>query len=154
MKYVVSRYLALMDSQRETVFAALDRINDAQLWQTPAPKEWSVGEILDHNYMLMASLYSAVQWLWRLNGWYGRLRRNRPFQAEIEDLYRIPKFPHWVGFLWTPRYNSRKPVSLAGLKSETEAMHAKVRRFYENKPEDILGNLYLYDQCLAGAISL
>ena len=145
MKDVVAQYLYLMDAQRESVFAALDGINDAQLWQRPAPKAWGIGEILDHNYLLTASFYPVVQWLWRLGNWYGRLWRNRPYQTEVEDLYRSPKFPQWVGFLWTPRYNRRKPVSMDVLKSETEMMHTKVRRFYESKAEDILGNLYLYD---------
>ena len=145
MKGVISHYLNLLDAQREAAFTALDGITDIQLWQRPALKEWSIGEILNHNYLLFASIYPAVQMLWNLSGWYARLRRNRPYQTEIEDLYRSPKFPHWVGFLWTPRYGPRKPVSLEALRSETEAMHAKVRRLYEHKPEDRLGNLYLYD---------
>ncbi len=134
-----------MDSQREASFAALKGITDSQLWQRPASKEWSIGEILDHNYLLFASFLPIVQWTWKLNGWYGRLRRNRPYKTEIEDLYRDPKFPQWVGFLWTPRYSTRKPVSLEMLKSEIRDLHAKIREFYEGKDEDILGNLYLYD---------
>jgi hypothetical protein len=123
MEYVVSKYFALMDSQREAAFAVLNGINDIQLWQRPEPKEWSIGEILDHNYLLTASIYPVVQWIWKLNAWYGCLRWNRPYQTEIEDLYRSPKFPNRVGFLWTPRYNTRKPVSLEVLHSETQTMH-------------------------------
>jgi hypothetical protein len=94
---------------------------------------------------LSASTLPAVRWVWSLNGWYGRLRRNRPYKTEIEDLYRSPKFPQWVGFLWTPRYNTRKPVSFEKLKSELRTLQANVRRFYERKDEGVLGNLYLYD---------
>lgn len=72
MSEVVSRYLQLMDSQRESAFTALDGLTDPQLWQRPAPKEWSIGEILDHNYLLTASMLPAVQWMWKLNGWYGQ----------------------------------------------------------------------------------
>lgn len=145
MDAVVSRYLALMDSQRESAFTALDGLTDSQLWQRPAPKEWSIGEILDHNYLLFASTYPAVQWIWNLNSWYGRLRRKRLYKTEIEDLYRSPKFPQWVGFLWTPRYNTRKPVSFDQLKVELRTLHTNVRKFYEGKDEAVLGNLYLYD---------
>lgn len=141
----VSSYLALLDSQRESVFTALDGITDEQLWQRPSPKEWSIGEILDHNYLLFASFHPVVQRIWDWLGWYGRLRRNRPYVTEIEDLYRSPKFPQWVGFMWTPRYNDRKPVSLEMLKKEMRDLHANVRAFYEGKEEDVLGNLYLYD---------
>lgn len=142
---VVDQYLKLLDAQRESAFAVLDGLTDSQLWQRPAPKEWSIGEILDHNYLLFASTYPAVQWIWNLNSWYGRLRRKRPYKTEIEDLYRSPKFPQWVGFLWTPRYNTRKPVSFDQLKVELRTLHTNVRKFYEDKDEAVLGNLYLYD---------
>jgi hypothetical protein len=145
MALIVSQYLNLLDSQREAAFAALKGITDSQLWQRPAPKEWSIGEILDHNYLLFASFLPVVQWMWKLVGWYGRLRRHRPYKTEIEDLYRNPKFPHWVGFLWTPRANKRKPASLETLKAQTKSHHAKIREFYEGKDENVLGNLYLYD---------
>jgi hypothetical protein len=50
-----------------------------------------------------------------------------------------------VGFLWTPRYNTRKPVSFDQLKVELRTLHTNVRKFYEGKDEAVLGNLYLYD---------
>jgi hypothetical protein len=83
--------------------------------------------------------------VWNLNGWYGRLRRNRPYEVEIENLYRSSRFPQWVGFLWTPRYNTRKPVPFEKLQTELRTLHRSVREFYEGRDEDLLGNLYLYD---------
>ena len=142
---VVASYLDLMDSQRESALTVLDGLTDSQLWERPAPKEWSIGEILDHNYLLFASTYPIVKWIWNLNSWYGHLRRERSYQTHIEDLYRSPKFPQWVGFMWTPRYNTRKPVSLEALKTELRNLHSNVRQFYEGKDENVLGNLYLYD---------
>jgi hypothetical protein len=134
-----------MDNQREAAFSALDGITDSQLWQMPAPKEWSLGEILDHNYLLMASFYPIVQRIWTWFGWYARLRRNRPYQSGIGDVYHNPKFPQWVGFLWTPRYSTRKPIPLESLKSELRGLHGQTRAFYEGKDEDMLGNIHLYD---------
>ena len=145
MNKPVYQYLELLDSQRESTFAVLEGLTDSQLWQRPAPKEWSIGEILDHNYLLIASFYPLLQWIWRLGGWYGRLRRDRSYKTGIEDLYRDPKFPQWVGFLWTPRHNKRKPVPFEQLKSRLRSLHAEIRRFYEGKDEEVLGNLYLYD---------
>ncbi|MBK8780892.1 MAG: DinB family protein [Anaerolineales bacterium] len=142
---ILSEYLDLMDSQREAAFIILGGLMDSQLWEKPAPGEWSIGEILDHNYLLMASSYPAVNWIWKSLRWYGRLKRHRPYMTTIEDLYRSPKFPQWVGFLWTPRFNPRKPVSLEKLKSEIRELHANIRAFYEDKDEDVLGNLYLFD---------
>lgn len=145
MGTITAQYLDLLDSQREAVFATLEGITDEQLWQRPSPNEWSIGEILDHNYLVFASFYPAVRWMWKYAGWYGRLRRSRPYATEVEDLYRDPKFPQWVGFIWTPRHNRRKPVSFVQLKSELQTLHSNVRRFYEGKDEDVLGNLHLYD---------
>jgi len=141
----VPAILDLMDCQRLAAFSALEGLSDSQLWQRPAPKEWSIGEILDHTYLLISSLLPVVQWIWKWNGWYGRLQRKRPYATQVEDAYRAPRFPQWVGFLWTPRFNTRKPVSLSALEAETMEIHARVRAFYENKDEAVLGNLYLFD---------
>jgi len=145
MKDITTEYLDLMDSQRESTFVSLCELTDAQLWQRPAPKEWSIGEILDHNNRLYDTFYPLVKNMWRWFRWYGEKKRERPYQVEVEDIYRRPSFPHWVGFLWPPRYTPKKPVSLSVLKTETVALHAKIRAFYEGKKQDILGNLYLYD---------
>ena len=83
--------------------------------------------------------------MWKWVGWYGHFRHNRPYTTEIEDLYRDPRFPHWVGFLWTPRHNTRKPVSLEVLEAKTRELHKKIHKFYEDKNQDVLGNIYLYD---------
>lgn len=101
MSNVLSSYFALLDAQRESALSALAGLTEAQLWRRPAPKEWSIGEILDHNYLLFASIYPIVKWTWKLNGWYGRLQRRRPYRTEIDDLYRSPMFPQWVGFMYT-----------------------------------------------------
>jgi hypothetical protein len=153
MSEIIKTYLDLMDSQREAVLSILDGLTDEQLWQRPAPKEWSIGEILDHNYLLVQSSYPAVKWIWTLGAWYGRLRSNRAYATKIEDVYRNPKFPQWVGFLWTPRFNTRKPIPLEQLKAELRELHIRIRQFYEGKDEDILGNLYLFDP-LFGWINL
>ncbi|MCK6582549.1 MAG: DinB family protein [Anaerolineales bacterium] len=145
MNLVVSEYLDLMDRQREAILISLGGLTDTQLWHRPAPKEWSIGEILDHAYLLTSSFYPVVRFLWSSLGWFGRLRRKRPYDTGIEDLYRSSKFPQWVGFMWTPRYNTRKPVPFDALNKELRDLHANVRAFYEGKDEDVLGNLYLYD---------
>ena len=90
---VVIAYLGLLDSQREAAFSALEGLNDAQVWQRPAPKEWSVGEILDHNYLLIARSYPLVRAAWSLLRWYGERKRTCPYLTEIPDLYRDGKFP-------------------------------------------------------------
>lgn len=145
MNIPVIQHLDTMDMQRKSAFTALNDLTDAQLWQRPAPKEWSIGEILDHNMRLYDTFYPLVQGIWKWLRWYGERKRTRAYSTEIADIYRSPGFPHWVGFLWPPKHTPARPVPLSVLKSETEAMHAKVRAFYADKDPDLLGNLYLYD---------
>jgi len=141
----VSTYLDLLDSQREAAFTALAGLSEDQIWQRPAPLEWCIGEILDHNHKLIGSTLPYVRFAWRFFGWLGKIRRDRPYKTEIPDLYRDGKFPMWVGFLWTPRYKPSNPVPLSQLKKELRDLHALVREFYSGKDEALLGNIFLYD---------
>jgi hypothetical protein len=142
---VIAGYLDLMDSQRQTTFAALSGVSDSQIWRRPARKEWCIGEILDHNNRLYDTFYPMVKSLWTWFRWYGNWKRARPYPTEIQDVYRSPGFPHWVGFMWPPKHTPAKPVPLDVLKLETEALHGRVREFYTGKDPDVLGNLYLFD---------
>jgi hypothetical protein len=142
---VVSTYLDLLDRQRETAFAALEGLTDDQLWKRPKPKERSVGEILNHTYLLLASTMPYVRLAWRCLRWFAVLRRSRPCRTDLPDLYRDGKFPMWVGFLWTPRYSSGKPVPLDQLETELRDLHAEARAFYSGKDESLLGHVYLFD---------
>ena len=142
---IVSGYLNLLDAQREAAFAACEGLSFAQIWQRPAPGEWSIGEILNHNYLLIASSYPLVKFAWNTLEWYGRNRRKRPYATDIDDVYRRKTFPMWVGFMWTPRHNPRKPVPFEQLRTENRKLHVDIRTFYTGKDEDVLGNIYLYD---------
>ena len=54
-------YLDLLDSQREAALAAVSGLAEEKLWQHPAPRERSIGEILNHNYLLIASTMPYVR---------------------------------------------------------------------------------------------
>jgi len=66
MTDIVQQYLNLLDSQRESAFTALDGVTEGQIWQRPAPREWCLGEILDHNYLLIASTFPYVKTAWKV----------------------------------------------------------------------------------------
>jgi DinB superfamily len=153
MPDIVQQYLDLLDSQREAAFATLDKLTEEQIWQRPAPKEWCLGEILDHNYLLIGSTFPYVKAAWRLQKRRAERRRARPYDIYIEDPYRKRSFPMWVGFLWKPRFTPRHPVELEKLKSENRDLHAAVRAFYSDKEPALLGNVFVYDP-LFGSINL
>jgi hypothetical protein len=149
----VPGYLDLLDAQREAVLASLDGLSEDQIWQRPAPKEWCIGEILSHTVRLFDSVLPGLRIMWTLCGWYGRLRRHRPYSVEIDNVYKRPGFPMWAGFLWKPRHNPRKPIPLAELKANVQAAHSRVRAFYTGKDEDVLGNIRVYDPAI-GVVNL
>jgi hypothetical protein len=147
MNQVIPTYLDLLDSQRETALAAVAGLTPAQLWQRPAPNEWSIGEILNHNHRLITSTMPLVKWSWRWLHKRGERRRHVPYQTTTVDPYDA-QFPMWLGFLWKPRYTPRNPVPLAQLATELRDLHQQVRDFYTGKDEDVLGNVFLYDPLL------
>jgi DinB superfamily len=153
MPDIVQQYLDLLDSQREAAFAALEGLTEAQIWQRPAPKEWCLGEILDHNYLLIGSTFPYVKVAWKLQKHRAERRRVQPYDIYIEDPYRKSSFPMWVGFLWKPRYTPKHPVPLEKLKAENRDLHTAVRLFYSDKDPALLGNIFVYDP-LFGSINL
>jgi len=142
---VIPTYLDLLDSQREAVFAELVGLTPEQIWQRPVPKAWCIGEILNHAYLLNASAFPYVKFAWRTLRGYGERRRNRPYRNAMPDRYRDGKFPMWTGFLWTPRYNPRRTVSLDVLQQDLCTLHRAIREFYIGKDEDVLGHISIYD---------
>lgn len=153
MTTIVEETLDLLDSQREAAYAALEGLSEAQIWQRPAAKEWCLGEILDHNFLLIGSTLPYVRFAWGMQRRRAEKRRHLPFQTDIEDPYRKPNFPMWVGFMWTPRHTPKRPVPLERLKQENRDLHGAVRLFYGDKDPALLGNTFLYDP-LFGFINL
>jgi hypothetical protein len=153
MPDIVQRYLDLLDSQREAAFAALESLAESQIWQRPAPKEWCLGEILDHNYLLIASTFPYVKVAWKFQQQRAEKHCDQPYKFEIDDPYRKSSFPMWVGFLWKPRYTLKHPIPLDKLKAENRELHAAVRLFYAEKDPALLGNVFVYDP-LFGLINL
>ncbi len=142
---VIFRYLELMDKQREDLFARIGDIESFQLWKRPGLDSWSMGEHLDHTRVLLRSFRHILAFLWPLLSPYGRLRRNRPYPEDIDDVYQRAGFPLKVGWLWSPRHSAKSPVPAEALHKKLMVEHQAVSDFYKAKKIDIMGNTYLYD---------
>jgi hypothetical protein len=153
MNDIVAQYLDLLDNQRETAFASLVGLTEQQVWQPPAPREWCLGEILDHNYLLINSTLPYIKWAWQMQQRRSERRRDHPYITSIADPYRKASFPMWVGFLWRPHYTPIHPVSLEELLEENRNLHKSIRAFYSDKEAALLGNTFIYDP-LFGFINL
>jgi hypothetical protein len=146
-RYVI-RWLDLQERQFRETYAGLADLPEERLWQRPAAGEWCIGEILDHTRVLNRSFRRLIAVAWPLLRLRGQAQRARPWTGEIDDVYARPGFPMGVGWMWSPRHTPQRPVPLAQLEAEASAEYARIRAWYEEKPEDVLGNTYLYDPAI------
>lgn len=145
---VVAQYLALLDAQRETLFAELAAADGSRLWQRPGAEEWCIGENLAHATAVLQSFRRMLQAAYAVLAPRGYVRRRRPYQADIDDVYARPTFPLNAGGLWPPKYTPERPTTLAVLHEMTAAEHDRVRKFYTGKDAGVLGNTPLYDPAI------
>jgi len=142
---VVTAYLDLLDSQRETFFLDSGGIDDALLWCKPEELKWSAGEHLDHAKIALRSLRRTLEFYCRVAYPYAYLRRKRVYPVEIDDVYQRPDFPLWVGIFWPSKHCQRKPLTMQQLQANLAKEHRTIRRFFQSKDPDVLGNMYFYD---------
>ena len=141
----VSTYLDLYDAQHARMFDMLAELPEAQLWERPEPKRWCIGEVIDHTRVLNRFLRRVLLVATPVLTPLARMRRSRPFEADIDDVFRRDGFPSQVGWLWWPRHTPDRPAPLAHLRDETAAEHGRLRRWYEARDEAVLGHVIIYD---------
>lgn len=141
----VENYLDLMDSQRREIFLLLENVPQDELWKRPKPSSWSAGEHIDHARVLTRAFRRLIFCAWPLLKTVALLRRNRPFETEIDDVYKRPGFPNRVGWLWPPLYSANAPIPLATLAEAMAQEHQRVRLWYEARDTVQLGQAILYD---------
>jgi DinB superfamily len=149
----IARYLDLMDDQREALFTQLGALPDAVLWYRPGPKVWSIGEHLDHTRVINCFTRRLMIVYYPVASIFARPFRHRPYDAEIDDVYKRPGFPMNVGWIWPPKYKPRRPVSAGFLHASLRAEHVAFRRFYTARDEQLLGHTVLVDPVI-GALNL
>jgi hypothetical protein len=152
-KIAIASHLQLMHSQRTEMFHALDGLSLELLWKKPSPQEWTIGENLDHLRVIYESWLSILRGFWFLFKPWARLRRQRPYITEIDNVYRRPGFPQKVGWIWPPRYTPQNPAALETLRKNVEEVHAATEKFYLTHEPVLLGHVPLYDPAI-GKINL
>jgi hypothetical protein len=126
---IVSEYLAMMDLQRERLFKDLGGLDQDMLWQHPAEDEWSIGENLDHLRVINSSSLKIFKITWVLLFSWTKLRYDKPYQTEIDNVYKRPGFPLNTGWIWSSKYTPSKPTSLAVLEENLSDIHQEMRKF-------------------------
>jgi len=142
---IVLTYLELMDQQREQLFASLERLSEDQLWQSPGEKEWSLGESLDHIRVFISRNLTLYKITWILLFSLAKIRYDKPYDVDIDNVYQRSGFPLNTGWMWSPKYTPEKPTSLDVLKVNLTNSHKEMRKFYADKDPDYLGHVSMYD---------
>lgn len=146
----IMRYLDLLDEQREAVFHELGRLPAAVLWYQPNPRVWSIGEHLDHTRVMNCFSRRLLTVYFPPASIFARLFRHRPYDADIDDVYKRPGFPLTMGWTSPPKYTPRKPVSVDLLHEALRAEHAACRHFYTTRDERLLGHVVIADPVALG----
>jgi hypothetical protein len=144
----ITRYLDLLDEQREAIFHELGPLPDAVLWYRPGPGVWSIGEHLDHTRVHNRSsrrllpVYFWAAWI------FARVFRDRPYKTDFDDPCKRPNYPKNLGWIWRPKYTPQRPVSVGFLHEALRAEHAAHRHFYTTHDERLLGHVVAADPFL------
>lgn len=145
----ITRYLDLLDEQREAIFHEMGPLPDAVLWYRPGPKVWSIGEHLDHSRVVNCFERRLMIVYYPLASIFARPFRHRPYKAHIEEDHgRLPDYPKNLGWIWSPKYTPQRPVSVGFLHEALRAEHAAHRRFYTTHDERLLGHVVAADPFL------
>jgi hypothetical protein len=145
---VVTTYLALMDRQREALFAELERIDERLIWRRPEPGEWSIGENLDHLRVFYRSMLPLMKIAWLLEKPIAHRRLAQPYRTKIDNVYKRPGFPLNVGWIWAPKHTPEKAVPLAVLKWNLVETHRQIYKFWTGKDLDLLGHVSVWDPAM------
>jgi hypothetical protein len=142
---IVLTYLETMDQQREQLFAALEDLSEDALWQPPGEKEWSIGENLDHLRVINSNNLTLYKITWILLFSLAKLRYDKPYDVDIDNVYKRSGFPLSKCWIWSAKFTPEKPTSVDVLKVNLTNTYQAVRIFYTGKDPDYLGHVSMYD---------
>jgi len=145
---IILTNLEMMDQQREQLFANLEGLSEDLLWQSPGKKEWSIGESLDHIRVFNSSNLTLYKITWILLFSLAKLRYDKPYDVDIDNVYKRSGFPLSTGWMRSPKFTPEKPTSLEVLKVNLTNSHRAVKKFYLGKDPDYLGHVSTYDPAI------
>ncbi len=145
---VVLNYLEMMDHQRESLFMILEGLDQEVLWQRPAEDEWSIGENLDHLRVINSRTLTLFKITWAFLFTIAKMRWDKPYQTDIDNVFKRPGFPLNTGWIWSPKYKPGNPTTLSVLEENLAKTHQEVREFFSGKDEDLLGHVSLWDPAM------
>jgi hypothetical protein len=144
----IASCLRLMHRQRDELFAHLDGISEDDLWRRPGPRDWSIGENLDHLRVIYMRTLPLLKACWIMQRPFVPLLWRGAYDVAIDNVYRRPNFPQNVGWIWPPAYTPSQPAPREVLEDNLRAVHDQTEAFYADKLPYMLGHTLLYDPAI------
>lgn len=143
----ISHHFQTLQQQRHCFIQKVQGISSEQLWHQKEGK-WSIGEHLYHLYLITRMLKVATKLSFVLIP-YAKMRREKPFQNQIHNIYDEYKEKHGKGmkapFILVP---PKKVIHALDKEELIELLLNETNRLRElvaNIEEDIAGHIIFLD---------
>lgn len=145
----MQNHFTTLEQQRETIFPALQSLSNFQLWERPQENKWSIGETMYHLYLITKMLRVAATITIPCTKVFARMRRNKSFDTEINDIYKEYKEKHGKGmkapFILNPPQKIYHTMDFNKLTQLLTEETSKVAKIVEDVDEDIAGHIIFLD---------
>ncbi|WP_442602253.1 DinB family protein [Paenibacillus sp. KN14-4R] len=144
----ITKHFYTLNQQRCKYLPKIQSLSQEELWHRNEDGKWSIGEHLYHLYLILRMLRRATRFSFVLTP-YAKLKRNKPFATEINDIYAEYKNKKGRGMraprMLVPPKRIRYSLDAKALEqlllNETNAMEDLV----QNMEEDIAGHIVFLD---------
>ncbi|NMD69394.1 DinB family protein [Bacillus sp. DNRA2] len=138
-----------LKQQRDSILPALNLLSMAQLWERPNENKWSIGESIYHLFLIAKMLRVAAIITIPCTKFYAKLRRNKPFDRNINDIYKEYKEKHGRGmkspFILNPPNKIYHSMGINELDQLLLHETIKLMELVEDIDQDIAGHIIFFD---------
>ncbi|WP_010099256.1 DinB family protein [Ornithinibacillus scapharcae] len=84
----MNKHFKTLEMQRSRILPILESLSLDELWERPQENKWSIGETMYHLYLITRMLRVAAKITIPSTILIARMRKNKPFETEIHDIYK------------------------------------------------------------------
>ena len=138
-----------LKQQRDSILPTLKSLSMAQLWERPEENKWSIGESIYHLFLIAKMLRVAAIITISCTKLYAKMMRNKPFDCDINDIYKEYKEKHGRGmkspFILNPPNKIYNTMGINELNQLLINETLNVMKLVEDIDEDIAGHIIFLD---------
>lgn len=145
----LNKHFKTLENQRNTILPKLEALPFDELWKRPQEDKWSVGETIYHLYLLAKTLRVAAKVTIPATILFARLRKNKPFETEIHDIYKEHKEKNKKGmkapFILVPPKSIYRKWNFKGLNQLLYKETWTISKLVEGIEEEVAGHIIFID---------